>query len=149
MPRLAEGSEHRVFVDPRELVYKHTLVGTFGDTYFIVNGRVHQRRCLPSDYLARLDLWEEVFGFAPVALGLTPAGQIVTVQNFVSGEVPSQTEVDEFLWAFGLVDVKRQCFVWKKALPTRDIWVGDTRDENFVKTAQGIIPIDVRLWIQD
>lgn len=150
LPRLAEGSEHRVFVHSEdEVVYKHTLAGTFGDTYFIVNNRVHQRQCLPSDYLARLEFWEELFGHAPVALGLTPSGQFVTIQKFIGGEVPSQEEVDEFLWSSGLVDVKRQCFVWKKALPTRDIWVGDTRDENFVKTKHGIIPIDVRLWRQD
>ena len=68
LPQLAEGSEHRVFVHADDkLVYKHTLVGTFGDTYHLVNGRVHQRRCLPSDYLARLELWDEVFGYAPAS----------------------------------------------------------------------------------
>ncbi len=149
MPRAAEGSEHRVFFAPQAVVYKHTLAGTFGDTYFIVNGRVHQRRCLPSDYLARLDLWDEVFSRAPRSLGMTPVGQFVTVQELMSGDVPSQEEVDEYLWAEGLIDVKRQCFVWKKTMLGRDIWVGDTRDENFVKTVNGIVPIDVRLWIQD
>jgi hypothetical protein len=43
--------------------------------------------------------------------------------------------------------VKRQCFIWKKAEGEDEIWVGDTRDENFVKTEHGIIPIDVRLWL--
>ena len=137
-------------MDPTtETVYKHTLAGTFGDTYFIVNNRVHQRRCLPSDYLARLDFWEEVFGYQPNALGITPTGQIVTKQGFVRGECPKQEEVDEFLWSLGLQDVKRQCFVWKKSVAGRDIWVGDTRDENFVKMGDEIVPIDVRLWIQD
>jgi hypothetical protein len=150
LPRLSEGSEHRVFVDvPAGRVYKHTLPGTFGDTYFIVNGRVHQRRCLPSDYLARLHLWQKVFGPPPIALGITASGQFVTEQRFVTGDVPSQQEVDDYLWAEGLVDVKRQCFVWRKTVLGSDIWVGDTRDENFVKTANGIVPIDVRLWIQD
>lgn len=131
------------------LVYKHTLTGTYGDTYFIVNGRVHQRRCLPSDYLARLELWEEAFGYAPIALGITVTGQFVTEQKFIAGEVPDQAAVDEYLLAKGFEDVKRRCFVWKKKSPSRDIWVGDTRDENFVKAPKGLIPIDVRLWIQD
>jgi hypothetical protein len=148
LPRLAEGSEHRVYHRAQDdVVYKHTLSGTFGDNYYLINNRVHQRKCLPLDYLIRLDLWRKVFGWAPMDLGLTRAGQIVTIQGYIVGDIPAQEEVDEYLRAGGFQDVKRQCFIWKKAEGEDEIWVGDTRDENFVKTEHGIIPIDVRLWL--
>ena len=33
---------------------------------------------------------------------------------------------------------------WRKE---SEIWLGDARDENFVLTTDGIVPIDIRLWI--
>ena len=28
-----------------------------------------------------------------------------------------------------------------------ETWIGDVRDENFVKTPAGLVPIDVRMWV--
>jgi hypothetical protein len=44
----------------------------------------------PSDYLVRLMLLDMHFGFAPDAMGVTEAGQIVTRQKFVEGDPPTQ-----------------------------------------------------------
>ncbi len=36
--------------------------------------------------------------------------------------------------------------MWKKAYEKFEIWLGDARDDNFVETKAGIVPIDIRLW---
>ena len=88
------------------------------------------------------------FGFAPRPVGLTKAGQIVSAQRFIEGEPPTQVEVDEFLLREGLEPVKRSCWLWKKKDPNNEVeyWIGDARDDNFVKTPHGIVPIDLRMW---
>ena len=77
---------------------------------------------------------------------MTESGRIISVQKYISGNLPSQEAVDEFLLASGFSDVKRQCFLWKKTYDAFEIWLGDARDENFVETPRGIVPIDVRMW---
>lgn len=154
LPKLDEGSEHLVyFVDgpPHGLedhVIKVTKPGLFGDSYYLEDGRIHQRRCTPGDYLVRMEMIRRLFGFAPIPLGVTSEGQIVSKQKFVRGEPPTQVETDAFLMESGLEPVKQDCFVWKRVDSEGrfEWWVGDARDENFVKTENGIVPIDLRMW---
>ena len=40
----------------------------------------------------------------------------------------------------------KRMVLWKKAYTEFDVWLGDARDENFVQTPLGIVPIDVRMW---
>lgn len=133
LARLDEGSEHIVYLAPggKEVV-KLTKPGVYGDSY----------------YLVRLAMLDDTFGFAPRAVGMTKAGQIVSRQRFVEGEPPTQEEVDEFLLREGLEPVKRSCWLWKKRDPNNELeyWIGDARDDNFVKTPHGIVPIDLRMW---
>ena len=149
LARLDEGSEHIVYLAPGgKEVIKLTKPGIYGDSYYLVDGRVHQRCCTPGDYLIRLAMLQLTFGFAPRPVGLTKAGQIVSAQRFVAGEPPTQVEVDEFLLREGLEPVKRSCWLWKKKDPNNEVeyWIGDARDDNFVKTPRGIVPIDLRMW---
>jgi hypothetical protein len=90
-----------------------------------------------------------VFRSAPEALGITPEGQIVSVHEFVSGVLPEQDEVDDFLMEAGFVPVRQKYWLWEKPYPTEAfaIGLGDARADNFVKTPFGIVPVDVRLWI--
>lgn len=149
MVKLDEGSEHIVYLAPdgREVI-KLTKPGIYGDTYHLADGRVCQRCCTPGDYLARLDLLEVNFGFSQRVMGVTKSGQIVSAQRFVAGEPPTQDEVDDFLLNAGMEPVKRSCWLWKKTDPDDDLehWLGDARDDNFVKTPLGIVPIDLRMW---
>lgn len=150
LPKIAEGSEHAVFLDaPNIRVYKTTLPHTFGESYYLEDGHIKQRNCSPSDYLNRLRLWEKVFSSAPIALGITKIGQIVSVQKYIKGLPPTQQDVDNFLLASGLEPIRQDCFLWKKRYPTFEVWAGDVRDENFVNTILGIVPIDVRIWLGD
>ena len=103
LARLDEGSEHVVYLAPGgKEVIKLTKPGIYGDSYYLVDDRVHQRCCTPGDYLVRLAMLQLTFGFAPQAVGITKVGQIVSWQRFVQGEPPMQDEVDEFLLREGL-----------------------------------------------
>jgi hypothetical protein len=70
----------------------------------------------------------------------------VSRQQFISGNLPSQADVDCFLDSCGLIPVKQSCWLWKRAYKEFEIWVGDARAENFVSAVGGIVPIDLRLW---
>jgi hypothetical protein len=145
---MAEGSEHTVFLETPTSVLKLTRPGTYGESYYLENGMVFQQSCWPLEYLIRMQLWEKVFGNAPEPIGITPEGQIVSRQPFIEGDPPTQAQVDEYLLSSGLEPVKRSRWLWKKSYPGEEygVWVGDARNDNFVLTAAGMIPIDVRLW---
>ena len=150
LPRVSEGSEHRVYFDEEKgLVFKATKPGLFGESYFIADGKITQKNCSPFDYIVRLRLWKHVFDSAPVHLGITPDGQIVSSHEFISGEPPTQPEVDAFLEREGFVPVRKKYWLWEKPYPLDAfaIGLGDARADNFVKSSAGIVPIDVRLWI--
>jgi len=152
--RIAEGSEHVVYKDTREAeslteVVKVTHRGLYGDYYAVTGGRVSQFSCTPGQYLKRMELLD-MFGLPTTPVGLTESGQIMSRQKFIVGELPSQSEVNAFMSEAGMLPVKVECFLWKMPLEDQlEIWVGDARDENFVKTASGIIPIDIRMWVKN
>jgi len=150
LPKLAEGSEHLVLFDGETSeVVKITLPGTYGDYYEIVADRIWQFDSTPSEYLLRMRWWEKLFSTAPVPLGMTESGQIISRQKFIQGDpLPPQEMVDRFLSDAGAVAVKRSCWLWKKveADSRVEIWIGDARADNFVSAAGEIIPIDIRIW---
>jgi len=149
--KLTHGSEHTVYLERQfqESVVKSTLPGLYGDKYYLKEGTVFQQACTPYEYLVRLRLWKKLFGFAPWAVGISESGQIISVQDFVPGEMPSQDQVNDFLRQSGLTAVKESCWLWKQddAIQPVSIWVGDARSDNFVANQGEIIPIDLRLWI--
>jgi hypothetical protein len=148
LPKIAQGSEHLVFFNARtSSVLKITRVGIYGESYYLVDNVVNQRNCSPLDYLLRLRFWRKLFQSAPKDVGITDAGQIVSTHRFVTGDLPTQDDVDSFLVASGMTPVRKDCWLWKKEYPGEfDIWLGDARADNFVQTAGGIVPIDIRLW---
>jgi hypothetical protein len=148
-PKLAQGSEHLVFLDADQArVWKATKLGLFGENYFLRDGKVNQKNCSPLEYLVRLRLWTGVFGSAPVAFGITKGGQILSRQPFIKGDRPTQAAVDDFLRREGFQPVKQECWLWEKLSFAENLTVGlgDARFDNFVSTRKGIVPIDVRLW---
>lgn len=148
LAKLTEGSEHEVYLEEAAgAVYKLTRPGTFGDWYYLQNGRVHQHKCMLAQYLVRLYVWEELFGGAPRPIGIARTGQIISRQKFIKGEIPAQAQVDEYLETSGLMAAKKSCFLWRRPYEQFQIWVGDTRDENFVLTEAGMAPIDLRVWV--
>lgn len=136
------------FSEGDSTVTKITLPQIYGDYYYLKEGRIYQEQSLPVAYLARLHLWKKLFGSAPYSLGVTKDGRILSEQPFISGDPPTQDEVDQFLKESELIPVKAECFVWQSLyFDDTEIWIGDTRGENFVKTEAGLVPIDIRIWI--
>ena len=150
LPKLDAGSEHLVLLDElTSEVVKVTLPGTYGDYYEIIDGKINQFDSTPEEYLLRMRWWEKLFSCAPNPIGMTQSGQIVSRQRFILGDAdPSQEDVDRFLIEAGAVAVRQRCWLWKKvdADPESEIWIGDARSDNFVLAAEGIIPIDIRVW---
>ena len=79
-------------------------------------------------------MWSRLVDTAPEALGLTVDGNIVSSYLYVTGEIPDQEKVDEYLELFGLQPVKKNCWLWKKTYPDFEMWIGDARNDNFVDT---------------
>ncbi|MEO6052905.1 MAG: hypothetical protein ABIP97_02735 [Chthoniobacterales bacterium] len=148
-PKLAQGSEHVVFLDESKAdVIKVTLPNCFGDFYYLQDGKVVQAECSPLMYLDRLRGWRSVLGNAPSAVGVTREGRIVSTQKFVQGVAATMSEVNAYLRSEGFQAVSESCFLWKTkdSKNNQEIWLGDARDENFVKSEGHIVPIDIRVW---
>ena len=147
-PFLAEGSEHVVFLDTEtDDVIKTTKPGLYGEHYYVEANRVYQTRSTPLEYLERLRLVGRYFGIDQDALGIMPGGEIISRQPFISGDPPTQAEVDVFSLEAGMLPVKQNCWVWKGAsVDGLEPWIGDARDDNFVVTENGIVPVDLRMW---
>jgi hypothetical protein len=92
-------------------------------------------------------LWKELFLSAPRDLGITKKGQIVSTHEFITGTLPMQESVDSFLINSGLKAVKQEYWLWKKTYDDFEIWVGDARPDNFVQTNEGLVPINIRVWL--
>lgn len=142
-----------VFLDGANAnVLKATRPGIYGESYYLdAAGKVNQRNCSPLEYLIRLHLWKKLFAGDPRDLGITDRGQIVSVQKFITAKDPShpnptQAAVDSFLIEAGMSAVKQRYWLWKRTYPEFEIWLGDAREDNFVETNAGIVPIDIRLW---
>ncbi len=148
LPFLEEGSEHLVYLDSAHGdVLKITRVGIFGTFYELIDGRIHEFKSTPADYLIRLRLLQMQFGFSQTPLGVTKESQVVSRQKFITGDSPTQEAVDSFLENAGFSAVKKNCWLWKGVkIDGIEPWVGDARADNFVDTPEGIIPIDLRMW---
>jgi hypothetical protein len=148
LPFLARGAEHSVYFDAEKgEVVKVTIPELYGTYYELIDGRINEFRCTPTGYLSRMRLLQKHFGFSQIPLGITEDGRIVSRQKFVSGDPPTQEAADLFLENAGLTPVKRNCWLWKGMdIDGFEPWVGDARADNFVQTAAGIIPIDLRMW---
>ena len=150
--KLDEGSEHSVYLNPTGThVLKLTFPNRFGEFYYIAEGRMNERRCTPLEYLTRIRLVGKFFGFSSLALGITDTNRMVSIQRFVSGDSATQDEVDSFLSESSFSPVRQNCWLWNTedsvGNHTFKIWIGDARCDNFVKTPQGLIPINLRMWI--
>jgi hypothetical protein len=148
LPFLAQGAEHAVYFDrAKREVLKITNPALYGTYYELIDGLINEFRCTPAGYLIRMMLLQKQFGFSQMPLGITEDGRIVSRQKFVSGDPPTQEAADLFLENGGLTPVKRNCWLWKGTKRGGfEPWVGDARADNFVDTADGIIPIDLRMW---
>jgi hypothetical protein len=148
-------AEHEVFYrisDNRAV--KRTYAGTFGITN---DPKGSQKHATPLFYLRRLELMNRVFSsdlrFEGIILGKSliigatgdhPCMVISQPWHRAANENaphPSDDEVKEFMEALNFREVKGSYYGW---IRDRDqIAVGDARRDNFIRTENGVVPIDL------
>ncbi len=149
-----EGFEHQVFDLPEnpERLLKATKPGRYGiHPYFVFavdewDGKgylqTEYRHAYPVEYLQRLELCNEIWMTDYNLLGFSSDNSIVTDQRFYSGEHPPQREVNQFLRDLGFDQLDRNAWNWFNE--EAGVFLGDTKDHNFIKSESGAItPIDI------
>jgi hypothetical protein len=149
-------TEHEVFlwVSDRRVV-KCTFPGAFGFVKDTLAGRT--RKATPLSYLCRLELMNEVFGdclvMEGVALGTPRSGSstekrpyLIISQEFIEAEdegrpEPSEEEIADFMLSLGFNKVDNFDYQWHREHDR--IIVCDAKPANFVKSHEGVIPIDL------
>lgn len=153
-------SEHEVFYrssDNRAL--KRTWPGVFGQIPVPGNGRLDRANATPCEYLFRQALHVSVFGsdirFEGVSVSdkpsmvlFEPPGQpsfVVSQEWFESGEAPRIPEIAFSLQQDGFVAVPNSYFGWYRAAD--GVVIVDAKPDNFIKTALGVVPIDLQMAV--
>ncbi len=153
-------AEHEVFhrtVD--DCAIKRTYPGTFGVT---PHNKGHQTAATPQFYLRRLQWMNEVFG-AGLRLEGVSFGQslligqkgkqpsIVVSQPWIQAADPdrphpSEAEIEMFMRSLGFEPMGGAYFGWCRAKDA--VRVVDARVDNFIQSADGVVPIDVVVFSQ-
>lgn len=155
---LGGGAEHEVELSADGLrVIKHTVPGKFGVTLDGIKAPFGSyselREGTPEEYVRRLDAANKVFGDDMRVEGVsrTAGGvSLVTSQRFITGEAPTQKQIDGFLAKAGFARVPGKNVgsdyladkTWYHA--QSGYLVADTKPDNFVRSKDGLLhPIDV------
>ena len=113
-------------------------------------GRLALGTALPTEYLRRLDLQNELFGDKVRIIGLTRANRFVITQPTLRGGEPSENEIRDVLEEGGWQRVP----ITAQDLPAQlmgsawwhdeeELVLLDARKPNFKKTQFGVLPIDL------
>lgn len=107
---------------------------------------------LPSEYLHRLELQNDLFGDKLRIIGLTKANRFAISQPTLKGGEPTEIEIREVLEAAGWVRIPIELQDLPAVLMGSAWWhqeekviLLDARKPNFKKTDFGILPIDLVL----
>jgi hypothetical protein len=116
------------------------------------SGRLSIHKALPTEYLRRLDLQNELFGDLVYVIGLTRANRFAIVQPTLRGGEPSENEIRDVLLQGGWRRVPIQLQNLPVQLMGSAWWheeeglvLVDARKPNFKKTEIGVLPIDLIL----
>lgn len=144
-PRSA-GAEHEVFFHQGvNRVFKRTHPGTFGSIH---TERGLRRTATPYFYLCRLSLVNQVFSSDLRLEGVTQGDQpsIVTSQPWAhpadpQKPLPSSVEVRKFMKSLDFNPVVDSPVEWFRT--SDGVRVSDARTDNFIKSSEGLVPIDL------
>jgi len=116
------------------------------------SGMLGIERALPTEYLRRLDLQNELFGDHIQVIGLTRANRFATIQPTLRGGESSENEIRNVLEEGGWQRVPIQVQNLPIQLMGSAWWhdeeglvLVDARKPNFKKTGFGVLPIDLVL----
>jgi hypothetical protein len=151
-------SEHEVFYrqhDDRAI--KRTWPGVYGQIPIPLNGLLDRRNATPSEYFLRMALHIEVFASDIRFEGVTisdkpsmiigqPAGQpsIVISQLWYERFGTATNEIiHDFLVGEGFRPVPSSYFGWFR--PEDRVVIVDAKPDNFIRTPNSLIPIDLQM----
>jgi hypothetical protein len=116
------------------------------------SGLIGIQKALPTEYLRRLDLQNELFGDLVQVVGLTRANRFATVQPTLRGGEPGENEIRDVLQQAGWRRIPIQLQNLPAQLMGSAWWheeegliLLDARKPNFKKTEFGVLPIDLIL----
>lgn len=157
-----DSAEHEVrFCEAPRTALKRTHPGTFGQVPRYLNQVWEPRPPTLSEYLHRLHLQNELFGdeirligiiksMGPSLLISPPPHQFSTVISqpwleplSIKEQFPSESEIYEYLRDLGFVPLLGTFFGWEHHADR--IVVLDARLQNFIRTPDDILPIDLLL----
>ena len=157
-------SEHEVRGRPADdCVVKTTWPGFYGQVPVWQDGKIGRVAALPSQYLERQLLQNAIFNSAIVLEGVMlsdtpsmiigePTGQpsFVISQPFIKAlnpvaPGPNESQIATFLSAHGFEQVPGSYFGWQRVAD--GVVILDERRDNFILSAEGVIPIDLQMAI--
>jgi hypothetical protein len=148
-------AEHEVFFRPTDnRVVKCTYPGTFGIT---PEPKGIQTHATPVFYLRRLQLMNRLFhsdlrmegvllGKSLILFAQGEQASIVISQEWFhpadkSNPYPTENEIAEFMTALDFAVSQNSYFGWYREMD--GIKILDARPDNFIKSAAGVVPIDL------
>lgn len=146
----ARGTEHRVrFRGRRVEKHQHSSGWT---PQLTLQGKLKLDNALPSEYLRRLELQNQLFGDDIQIIGRTSGNRFASTQPTLKGGEPSENEIRDVLEDAGWTRIP----ITLQDLPPplmgsawwhdeEEIVLLDARKPNFKKTEFGVLPIDLIL----
>jgi hypothetical protein len=151
-------SEHEVFIRPWEnRAVKRTWAGVYGQIPVPLNGELGRKNAKPSEYLRRMAFQILLFDSDLKLEGVTisdkpsmvlfqPSGQpsfVVSQRWFEKEGKVTTEEIKELLEDSGFQFVPKAYFGWFRK--EDGMIVVDAKPDNFIKTAVGLVPIDLQM----
>ncbi|WP_264487800.1 hypothetical protein [Luteolibacter arcticus] len=151
-------SEHEVFYRPADgRAVKRTWPGIYGQIPTASSGTLDRRNATPAEYLKRMALHIEVFASDIRLEGITvsdkpsmiigqPPGQpsLVISQRWYAKEgLATNESIHDLLTGEGFRAVPSSYFGWYR--PEDGVVIVDAKPDNFIRTHEGLIPIDLQM----
>jgi hypothetical protein len=144
------GAEHDVYLSANgRRVFK--FARNYGFTPRVHEGQLIMAEGTPDEYLLRMALLEKLLPMRARIEGLTDDGTFVLSQLAIPGHHPTEHEMRRFMLDLGFINLPARfgqggC-AWY--LPLDEILVMDASPDNFVKSPNGIIAIDLHASLFD
>jgi hypothetical protein len=156
-------SEHEVrYRELDDCAVKRTWAGNFGQIPAIEGNGMDRKPATRRQYLHRMRLQNAVFESTFLLEGVSqsdkpsmiigqPSGQpsFVVSQKWVephdpNDSAPTESELESFMIDNGFRRIPASYFGWWR--PTDGVVALDAKRDNFVRSPQGVIPIDLQMW---
>lgn len=153
-------SEHKVYFRQSDRrAVKKTWAGVYGQVPSPNNGKLDRKNATPAEYLRRMSFQIEIFGSDFKLEGVSvsdepsmiigqPSGQpsFVISQCWLEKSGTAKNEdITAYLEEEGFASVPDSYFGWYRSADS--VVIVDAKPDNFIKTAAGLVPIDLQIAV--